>query len=489
MSRIQLIAAALLVAVPVCARPQEPLGDADVKKLSELLYGMYPPEPRTPRDPKVDPKKVEAASVEFRKECDRLWKQHADKLVANVAPWGEVFQRYRVLGGVKSPSGLSTVQTATVPGRDGIYALEFTYAYILPNGYDASKRRYPLMICLHDDSESDKDMTGARYLADLYLKTPKELRDQFIFLAPNLGPKSGGKEVRIEFGDANSFKGVFLPMKQILESFAVDNDRIFLEGTGKGGELACEIAAYRPVYFAGLHVRSALPRRPKMLANAAAVPATFYFRKGGRVTNAKDKLAELETMKASGAQVELVAFDPLPPAQEARARLGMENDPVAECTANLLQACTERKRGLFPKTFSFFSDNGMFNVSSWARLVKADYGKGARLTVAVNDADNLIDVKTENIEVFRLFLNDAIVDLSRPVKIVVNGKPMRDEKFERSLDYLLGYFRGARLDAGVLPVAQVELTVLPDEPAPAEGTPPGQPAPETPAGETPKDGK
>lgn len=445
------------------------LSDADVKKLSDLLIAWYPPKERDGKPVKIDQKKVDAAEAEFAKEIERLKKAAGDKLVSDFKGWSEVFYRFRAANMVKSPSGFGTPQVAKTRMDVGATTLEFTYAYVLPNGFDA-RNKYPLLICLHDESDGEKDYTGQKYLEEVYLKAPKELRDQFIYLAPNIGPKAGGKDVRIEFGDDAQFFNVYRPLNDMLLRFPIDADRICVEGTGRGGELAANLVSYKPQQWAGAAIRSALPRNVKLLANAPTVGMAFHYRQGGRVTNAKDALAAVEAMKAAGAPVVTAAYDALATGADQKARAGMANDPVHDATGPILSFLLERRRMASPKTFSFSTDKARFRFGYWVRLGRFDFEtKPARIDVKVNDADNVIELTSSQIEDFRLLLSDAVIDLGRPVKVVVNGKPVFEGKRERSFDEFFANWNGNRIDPSIVPCATIDVVVPAADPAPANG--------------------
>lgn len=52
-------------------------------------------------------------------------------------------------------------------------------------------------------------------------------------------------------------------------------------------------------------------------------------------------------------------------------------------------------------------------------------------------ANNRIDVTTDNVESFRIYLNDQMVDLSRTVTVIVNKKPKFEGFVKTSMDKML----------------------------------------------------
>lgn len=443
---------------------QKGLAEADIKKLVDVLSVMLPPKERDGKEFKPDAKKIDAAAAEYDKEIERLKKAYGETLVSDVAGWSEISFRLRQAHGLKSPSGFGSVQEAKVEIDRASVKLQFTYAFVIPQGYDP-KKKYPLVVCLHDDSDSDKEYSGAKYLTEVLLKAPKELKDQFIFMAPTLGPKAGGKDVRIEFGDDNQFINVYAPIREMLLRFSVDADRIYLEGTGRGGELAANLVAYKPQQWSAAAIRSAMPRKPGLMANALDVPLQYHFRQGGKAANAKDAVKEIESQKTAGLPVAVVTYDPLPPNLDQRARAGMATDPVHDATGPMLAFFGDKRRRSPPKSFEFTTDKAMFGSGYWSRILKADWELGAKLAVKVDAEKNEITVTADHVEEFRLLFHDAILDLGRPVKVTVNGKVLSDGKVERSLEEFLKNWRVNRVDPWFVPCTQLDLVVPMEEKA------------------------
>jgi hypothetical protein len=436
------------------------LTEQDVQKLSDLLIAGYPPKERDGKEVKIDQKKVDAALADWRKEIERLKKAFGDKLVDDAVGWGEVFYRVRAAGFMRSPSGFGTPQVAKCKVDSGANTLEFTYAYVLPAGFDLRKR-YPMLICLHDDAEGDKDYTGQKYLEEVYLKAPKELRDQFVYLAPNIGPKAGGKEVRIQFGDAAQFLNVLIPMSEMTRKFPVDLDRVFIEGTGRGGELAANLVIYRPHQWAGAALRSSLPRSLALIRNASNVALAFHYRTGGTVTNAKEALATIEKLKADG-YATTAAYDALAPAADQKARAGMASDPVHDATGPILTFFSDKKRATWPMQVHYGSDKPGYTRGYWARMGAGDLdpARPSKVEVKVDRASNVVEVTTANLEDFRLLLSSQVVDFDKPIKVSLNGKAAAfDGKLAREFDYFFKYWTDNQRDPGHPPCAQIELVV------------------------------
>jgi hypothetical protein len=295
-------------------------------------------------------------------------------------------------------------------------------------------------------------------------------------MSPTTGPSALGKEIRVEFGDDNHVKNVFFPLREVLKNYNVDNDRIFLDGSGRGGEFAYVLAGMRPHQWAAVAVRSALPRTPWMLSNLASVPFALHYRNGGPVTNNKDALAAVEAHKTTGAlPLAIQAYDPLPTAQEAKAKGSQANDPIHDATPVIAAFFADKRRTPAPAFVGFSTDSPTFKTAHWVRLLKYDVevGQPAKITAKIDRATNVIDVSTDRVEDFRILLSDDLVDLSKPIKINVNGKLVQEQKFERSLSRFLDYFKDNPVDPGLVPAEWIDLHTPPADAPKAEG---GEPA-------------
>jgi len=82
----------------------------------------------------------------------------------------------------------------------------------------------------------------------------------------------------------------------------------------------------------------------------------------------------------------------------------------------------------------------------------------ATLNLSSDRKKKRIDVETENVEKFTLFLNDLLVDLDEPFDIYVNGElSMYKVERERSAEEILGHFRESPpCDPGCIFTAEVK---------------------------------
>ena len=92
-----------------------------------------------------------------------------------------------------------------------------------------------------------------------------------------------------------------------------------------------------------------------------------------------------------------------------------------------------------------------------AELTFAQYGyRGASVRTITAEADrasNTITITGEGVESVMIYFNDELVDLDKPVKIVLNGRE-REDVIPRSLDDLLALIVRGTSDSGKIYVAR-----------------------------------
>ncbi|MDJ0973822.1 MAG: hypothetical protein QNJ98_05135 [Planctomycetota bacterium] len=189
---------------------------------------------------------------------------------------------------------------------------------------------------------------------------------------------------------------------QFLRHYHIDFDRIVLDGMQE----ALLAATSQPVTFAGFVLRGGEVDETieKTVVNFSHVPT--YVVKG------QEKLAE------------------------ALKKAGHENITVGDEGASLMKWLGGLKRTT-PKKFSWNLKGPQHQFAHWINFEQVTLAaEECGVVVSVDDAENTINIEAKAITELSLFLNDDVVDLSRPVKVVVNGHVEREEDVARDLDML-----------------------------------------------------
>jgi hypothetical protein len=134
---------------------------------------------------------------------------------------------------------------------------------------------------------------------------------------------------------------------------------------------------------------------------------------------------------------------------------GVGHTPTAEIIEKNYQKMRTRVRDLYPKEVDVQSNrpDTMFNREDWVQMYQAlRPGKDHRLLfrhggyMLVNDntmtvhatcKENKIDVRTDNVESMRFYLNDQMVDLSKPVTLTVNKSLKFEGVLKPNVDEML----------------------------------------------------
>lgn len=90
---------------------------------------------------------------------------------------------------------------------------------------------------------------------------------------------------------------------------------------------------------------------------------------------------------------------------------------------------------------------GQMQVKQKPALVEAEIKEG-----------NKIEIKTDNVKKFKIYLHDKLVDMSKPVEVIVNGKSVFNKKVEKNLKTMLEDVRIYR-DRGRIFYGAIEVEV------------------------------
>jgi hypothetical protein len=81
----------------------------------------------------------------------------------------------------------------------------------------------------------------------------------------------------------------------------------------------------------------------------------------------------------------------------------------------------EQKRASYPAELAFVPSSAYTRTSYWISVEGVDVDGGAKLNARADREANTIDIQAEGIESLRIYFNDRLVDMDRPVRVVING--------------------------------------------------------------------
>ncbi len=285
---------------------------------------------------------------------------------------------------------------------------------------------FPMLVSLHElidfqDAKGSRPYPGMEVLKRRWDRRGpmKAIPEGWILFAP--------VATRARFVEDGQVKSERVPLPAIWQRYPVDVNRIVIEG----GSDALLFAASYPTFYAGVIVRGETADLDADLAtNLGDLPVY--------VVKEKDKV---------------------PPVVESLAKGGYPADRLTVGGPEKLPEWLAGVRRTLPRSFKWTcKDRSAHVLAHWVNLDILDEPPVVpTLDVAVldtKDDPNTVSLKTKGVRSLTLFLSDQLLDLDRPVRVVVNGKPVTEArisagndpagklvtlpgKFERTLDEML----------------------------------------------------
>ncbi|HSG06326.1 MAG TPA: dienelactone hydrolase family protein, partial [Nitrospiria bacterium] len=304
-----------------------------------------------------------------------------------------------------------TVPIGVRPGRTLHMGLErINYGLFVPETYTPD-RAYPLIICLH----------GAGFSGDAYLdRWRPRLGEEFILACPSV-PMGNWWTPAAE-------KNVLAVLDQLLRTYNIDTDRVFLTGMSNGGNGTFLIGLNHADRFAALVPMAGAFPEPlyPMLDNAQTVP--LYI-----IHGSKDHIMPVEYSR------KLTAYltennRPVTYREHDRAHhlAGGHFFPREELP-DLVSWLRKKKRKPVPESLVLTADRDHSGRLFWIRLdeisneagsfwaseyypeegEKLKQGAYGRMEAAISD--NLVMIVSERIIRFSLLIHPKMIDFKRPV--------------------------------------------------------------------------
>jgi pimeloyl-ACP methyl ester carboxylesterase len=361
-------------------------------------------------------------------EAERLLQavqQHPDASIERVIRIIETERSYD-----SRPIGTLPDERVRVQGQS--YAL----ALSVPLTYQPS-RGYALIVCLH----------GAGFTGDVYLERwQARLGEDYILACPTY-PAGAWFTRRAE-------DLVLATIRHVRQRYHLDPDRIFLTGMSNGGIGAWLIGMHHAPLFAGLAPMASGLDDVLMpfLANLRNTPVYI-------IHGAKDQVMPVALSRSIARELTALGYPHVYREHQGEHPMaGGHYFPREELPA-LMTWLSSQRRNPLPAKLTVVREASHFQPFGWVRLDVTDpiaafsgdlidkrdqritQREYARLEATVVSA-NRIEVNTERIQRYSLFLNDRLIDPAKPVTIVTNGRLSFEGTVMASLETLL---RQARL--------------------------------------------
>lgn len=371
----------------------------------------------------------------------------------------------------------------------GVYPTRYFFG--IPPKYDRTKS-WPLVIKLPTaHAFLGEPPPDAQQVTDIYTKWVKEelaahpdavVMMPLLNLAELWGPSYAGMNLAM------------MPMQHIANRVNIDPARVYLVGHSMSAHATWNLALHYPTYFAAINPLAGGASDPwqrvRVINLRNVLPVVWH--------DADDKVIKVEESRGLVKALRIQKVD-----VEYEETKGIGHAPTPEIAERMYQKMRARVRTLYPTTVSLQSNrpDTMFNRNDWLQVYQPiDTGKEHKAlwqhgsgTMTYTDRtwriegtikNNRIEITTNNVDSFRIYLNDQMVNFKDPITVIVDKKArfegilpqyiqemMKDQAF-------LG--RGWRYYTSVLDVNMLIHPPPPTRPSTQPATPTTRAAPATP---------
>lgn len=343
----------------------------------------------------------------------------------------------RVIRIIETERAYDSRPIGTLPDeRIRVQGQTYAIALSVPLTYQPSKG-YAMIVCLH----------GAGFTGDAYLERwQARLGEGYILACPTY--PAGAWFTR------HAEDLVLATIRHVRQRYHVDPDRIFLTGMSNGGIGAWLIGTHHAPLFAGLAPMAGGLDDVLMpfVANLRNTPVYI-------IHGAKDQVMPVELSRSIVRELATLGYPYIYREHQGEHPMaGGHYFPREELPA-LVTWLNAQRRDPLPAKLTLVREASRFQPFGWVRLDATDpiaafsddlidkrderikQREYARLEATIVSA-NRIEVNTERIQRYSLFLNDRLIDPAKPVTIVTNGRVSFEGTLTASLETLL---RQARL--------------------------------------------
>ena len=327
--------------------------------------------------------------------------------------------------------------TGTIPdGQVNVKGRAYHLALSVPLTYHPAKG-YGLVVCLH----------GAGFTGEAYLERwQARLGEDYVLACPTAPTGAwftrGAEEL------------VLATIRSVQRRYHIDPDRIFLTGMSNGGIGAWVIGMHDAPQFAGIAPMASGLDDVLMpfLANLRSTP--IYI-----IHGAKDQVMPVELSRTITKELTGLGYPYVYREHDREHPMAGGHYFPREELPELVTWLNAQRRNPLPTRVTLVRDASHFQPFGWLRIDATDpiaafsedlvskrddrikHREYARLD-AVIVAPNRIEVQADRVQRYSLFLNEQLIDSSKPIMVLTNGQVSFEGPVTPSLETLL---RQARL--------------------------------------------
>ena len=308
------------------------------------------------------------------------------------------------------PVGLLPDEQVAVQGRT------YSYSLSVPHSYEPT-RDYPLVVCLH----------GAGFTGEAYLDRWKSRLGEGYILACPTYPAGAWFTRRAE-------ELVLATMRAVQQRYRIDANRIVLSGMSNGGIGAWLIGMHHAPLFAGLAPMASgiddvlFP----FLENLRTTPVYI-------IHGSQDQVMPVELSRTLAGELKHMGYPFIYREHDRTHAMAGGHFFPREELPDLVKWFDVQRRTTAPEMITVVRDASHLLPFGWVRIDATDQIASfsedlidkrddsirqrsyARLTARIT-GPNQIEVSSDRVRRYTLFLNDELVDLSKPVLITTNGE-------------------------------------------------------------------
>ncbi|HWV45124.1 MAG TPA: hypothetical protein VN039_03710 [Nitrospira sp.] len=312
----------------------------------------------------------------------------------------------------------------------------YPLSLFIPPTYQTS-RAYALVVCLHGFG-----FTGEEYLE----RWRPRLGEDYLLACPSY-PSGAWFTRRAE-------ELVLETIRQVAHRYHIDPDRVFLTGMSNGGIGTWLIGMHHAPLFAGLAPMASGLDDVLMpfLANLRSTP--IYI-----IHGAKDQVMPVDLSRSIVRELDKLGYPYVYREHQREHPMAGGHYFPREELPDLVAWFNRQRREPLPTSLTVVRDGSHFQPFNWVRLDATDPIAAfsddlvdkrderikrrvyARLDASIAGS-NRIEVKAEHVQRYSLFLNEQLIDVSKPLTVVTNGRLSFEGTVTPSVETLL---RQARL--------------------------------------------
>ncbi len=320
---------------------------------------------------------------------------------------------------------------------------EFRYAVRIPKAYDPS-RTWPCLVTLHGTNRPADPEQGDAWMTVWAACAP--LADTTVLIAPTT--------VRHTWSSRQGHSHVLTALHEMMNELNIDHDRVCLDGMSMGAGGTFDVAEYHPDVWAAIAPRCGAPdvRRKKDGTLVAMLCENFRNLPIYWVVGAKDEKIPIDIVRAAKDALTSMKVDlTYREYPDGDHDWGLEKDDV------IAAWYAKQKRMRYPDEVVWKTYEKGFPGAYWIECTQRTDAQPILTThldiegresetraefrppvvLRAKRTGNTIDITCEEAKGLRIWLDDAMVDLDKPVTVTVNGKKRFDAVAKRSVDVLI----------------------------------------------------